>query len=230
MIGQTNYIIAQGKAARSNRWPSEGLSAAYLFSSGLTFSDSAGSQNLTNSSTSSVADRKGVANNAIGMHAGSASRSNFNRGSGSGVSVSVWARATVHDWNTQVFGKGIVFHTNDFKVYFEQTTALFRFEVKQTDNVVKRVTASQSLSPQNVWTHFCMATSGKAGDVMTAWINGQYVGGVMLTADAVNTLTNTLYIGAWPTGYGSNFYGEIDDVRIYNRKLLPTEIRKLYNE
>lgn len=95
-----------------------------------------------------------------------------------------------------------------------------------------------SLSP-NVWHHVCLIYNG---DITTAvgYVDGHYVANSLAqgskNVNTWNTPPNSpLCIGRdnnFPVSVGSSwqtpFQGLIDDVRIYNRALLPGEVAQLY--
>jgi len=77
----------------------------------------------------------------------------------------------------------------------------------------------------NVWTHIFFT---KAGAVIRLYKNGVQTN--VFTMASATILNNTLpvRIGA-DSNAGSPWNGSIDDVRIYNRALSATEVKRLYN-
>jgi len=82
----------------------------------------------------------------------------------------------------------------------------------------------------NNWHHLVMQSTGSNGDKFEAWINNQYVGHVQLTNDInyANSEPITLGIRGWNLTKGQ-YYGKIDELRVYNRTLSAEEISELFN-
>ena len=82
---------------------------------------------------------------------------------------------------------------------------------------------------RNDW-HFVLANYD--GSKVDFYVDGNQLGdSVQRTGSFVST-SKTVKIG-WEDGYGSgsqSYKGYIDDVRIYNRPLLESEITELYND
>jgi hypothetical protein len=70
-------------------------------------------------------------------------------------------------------------------------------------------------------------SSGDAVSNTSVFINGVFVSSLYGPAHAQHVNTGLTYIGAYDVGSRA-FNGSIDDVRIYNRSLTPTEIQTLY--
>jgi glucose/arabinose dehydrogenase len=79
------------------------------------------------------------------------------------------------------------------------------------------VTAPSTLAP-NVWTHLAATFDGS---VIRLYVNGDLAGSVAET-NPISTSSDVLQIGA--NFYGEYFPGRIDEVRVYDRALLETEI------
>ena len=85
-------------------------------------------------------------------------------------------------------------------------------------------TVSLGTITQNTWT-FIAATYN--GAVLAGYRNGVLVQSSSQSGD-IGTTTNPLRLGDNP-GFSPRFYnGQLDDIRIYNRALTPSEIRLLY--
>lgn len=77
-------------------------------------------------------------------------------------------------------------------------------------------------NPVNAWTHVAMTYDGTR---LVLYVNGLQVA----TNPAGGTIQSTaspLWIGG-NTPYGEFFRGVLDDVRVYNRALTPTEIQTI---
>jgi chitodextrinase len=93
---------------------------------------------------------------------------------------------------------------------------------------VYSVNSGYSSSPNtaslNQWSHLCISVSSTN---ITYYING-----TAYTLGQTATITNNnkpLYIGSQSTGTFAAWKGKLDEVRIYNRALGPTEILDIYN-
>jgi hypothetical protein len=143
---------------------------------------------------------------------------------GAGFTISAWVRSSTfpagvdqrfvskatgtseqaHDW--------MLGHTNN-------GTNRLRFRLK-TNGVTTTLIASTGELPLNTWYH---ATATYDGTRMRLYLNGVEVGFVAKTGAVAMNATVPLNLGRNPDG--SNYmHGALDDVRIYNRALTPTEI------
>jgi len=77
------------------------------------------------------------------------------------------------------------------------------------------------------WNHIVVVWS-RTDDKTYAYLNGEYDGSLDNSAVTGNVNpTGVLYLGA--DGNGNNsLYGKLDEVRIYNRALTPSEVKALY--
>jgi hypothetical protein len=75
-------------------------------------------------------------------------------------------------------------------------------------------------SPLNTWTHVALTYDGTT---LRLYVNGTQVATQARTG-TIQTTTNPLWIGG-NQPYGEYFQGLIDEVRIYNRALTPTDIQ-----
>lgn len=106
-----------------------------------------------------------------------------------------------------------------------------RFFVRNSGGTVTPINATTS-HPTNVWEHIAATFDGNAG-VMSLYTNGQRVG----TASAPNSLLYTtlpVTVGnrtsANGSAYNLPYYGEMQDVRIYNVALSQADIATLYSD
>ena len=81
--------------------------------------------------------------------------------------------------------------------------------------------------PENVWTHLAVTNSGGTAKM---YMNGSLIHTANLTSLAFNSSSNNLRIGEYFYNGSHHFYGEIDQVRIFNKVLSASEITTLYNE
>jgi len=88
---------------------------------------------------------------------------------------------------------------------------------------------SFQITPNSTWRHICFTVD--ENKFMTLYVNGTLIGSKLLSNFVVNT-AKILYFGAnvGGTSYKLTNNTLIDDVRIYNRALSPSEIDILYNQ
>jgi hypothetical protein len=82
-----------------------------------------------------------------------------------------------------------------------------------------------SVSSVNQWNAVILTFSGGAGGTARLYVNGTLMQTVTLTPNITGPIAR---IGRIGTDTIYNFSGRIDDVRIYNRALTPTEVTTLY--
>lgn len=86
------------------------------------------------------------------------------------------------------------------------------------------------LMPFNEWSHVCISQNGNSSGAMKLYLNGTQVTSSIVTSGSGTRSSdsgNDAYIGdtvnaAYP------YKGIIDDLRVYNRELLPEEVSELY--
>ena len=81
--------------------------------------------------------------------------------------------------------------------------------------------------PENVWTHLAVTNSGGTAKM---YMNGSLIHTSNPTSLAFNSSSNNLRIGEYFYNGSHHFYGEIDQVRIFNKVLSASEVLTLYNE
>lgn len=84
------------------------------------------------------------------------------------------------------------------------------------------------LNFQSTWVHLSTVWNHSSGE-LTTFINGAK----KVTTHPITTpdiAPNTFVLGKDMTGYESYFSGVLDELRIYNRALTPTEVTALYNQ
>jgi hypothetical protein len=129
--------------------------------------------------------------------------------------------------NARIIQKGT--SANNKKLAIEDTTTngLIVFIGRATSN-------AQAISANNVltmgtWNHVCGSwTSGSAPQI---YVNGREVGYASQTAGSGaidDESSGSLYIGNQDT-QDKTFNGSIDEAKVYNYVLTPTQIKTLYN-
>ena len=89
------------------------------------------------------------------------------------------------------------------------------------------ITTSASVSSvRGEWVHTVLTLEQSGGTyTLKVYINGVFGGSNTSTKTSLGSTSNPLNIGVW-SGY---FNGKIDDFRIYDKTLTPTEVKRLYN-
>lgn len=91
------------------------------------------------------------------------------------------------------------------------------------DGVVRHIDTSYTL---NTWVH---AVWTHTGSVLTLYVNGKLIGSTAL-GSLVTTHTVNIGVAIIPPGSLSQYFGRIDDVRMYNRALSADEANQLYRQ
>jgi fibronectin type 3 domain-containing protein len=131
------------------------------------------------------------------------------------ITISAWARATDWNGNRRILQKGN--GDNQYRLLAENSTLKFDLRFSAGN-----VAVTCALPPTNVWTHWAGTYDGIN---MIIYSNGVAVA-TQAASGAILTTTDPLAIGKKNTGTsaGDYFYGQLDEVRVYNRALTPTEI------
>jgi len=85
---------------------------------------------------------------------------------------------------------------------------------------------STTTLPENVWTHLAVTNSGSTAKL---YMNGSLVHTASIASLAFNSSSNTFRIGEYYYNGSHHFYGEIDQVRIFNTAISSTQVEDLYN-
>jgi len=99
-----------------------------------------------------------------------------------------------------------------------------RLYVKRTDLSWNYLTITSPNEIQKKWTHLAFSYKSSNGE-FKGYLNGILTKTKILDSKLLNITDNPLFIGRESSGYFFN--GKIDEVRIYNRALTPTEIQIL---
>ncbi len=101
------------------------------------------------------------------------------------------------------------------------------FENSSSQNNPIRINSTVSV-PQGSWHH--VAATFNSG-LVTFYLDGTAIGTATSPYQSIRSSTQPLYIGVRyipEMGYGTYFYGAMDDVRIYNRALSAAEVQQLH--
>ena len=159
---------------------------------------------------------------------------------GNNSSLNVGLPATFAGWvklgdgfsggNNTVFGKGA--GSTDAVAWrmSVDSTGQPVFMKTRSDNTTVDTVVSGTTIASNAWVH--LAFSVDAGGAWTWYTNGSSVATGTLTNTTFASPTSGGYIGAYlaTTGGGPSnpWYGQLDDLRVYNRALSASEVSRLY--
>lgn len=116
-----------------------------------------------------------------------------------------------------------------FNVVYENSAVRLCGEVDESSPSNYSVVHSNTMVTTNIWYFGCFV---RESNTIKLYINGSFDNSTS-TATIQNINNNaTASIGAFNNGtsWNSFFNGKIDDIRIFNRALSPSEITQLYNE
>jgi hypothetical protein len=119
--------------------------------------------------------------------------------------------------------RSILSHSYQYGVYIDNSTRYLRSILRNSDETYEYPNTYYQI-PLNTWSHIVMTFSDS---VVKFFLDGQEIYTTNLaTEDLVSHEMYGINIGAW---YQNNiFQGKIDEARIYNRTLSPSEVQKLY--
>jgi hypothetical protein len=115
----------------------------------------------------------------------------------------------------------------DYNMDINQPENVFRCNYEVTNTFVTAENVSLLLNPGQ-W-YFATCTYDSATDTLSAYLDGNLISEADGSLTPHQSTTGNLKIGQNLSGPASEFNGEIDDVRIYNRPLSYNEILRLYN-
>ena len=205
--------------------------AYYKFdeTSGTTASDSSGSNNsgtLTNSPSWTTLGKFSGALSFDGTD-DYVDTKDFSFSKNDSFTFSVWAKTLAFGASQVIFGKP---NPNWEYTFMTDGTNAVRFVYWNTTGSRGAIEMSSpsNLFPNNTWTHFVISYDGST-KVAKMYVNGIEKVSHSGVSDTFQNRTNNLWIGAgyyaWVQRY---FNGSIDDVRIYNKALSATDVKKLY--
>jgi uncharacterized repeat protein (TIGR01451 family) len=196
-----------------------GLVAAYTFNEGVgtTVADSSGNNN-TGTISAATWTATGKYGNALVFNGTGALVTVPNAASlqlTTGVTLEAWVNPSVVTaaWRDVIY-KG----SNGADNYYLEATTPIGGGAPGAGGTFGEIYGTAAL-PVNTWTHLAVTYDRV---VQRLYVNGVQVSSVAATG-AISTSTNPLQIGG-DSIYGQFFQGMIDEVRIYNRALSPSEI------
>lgn len=139
---------------------------------------------------------------------------------GNELTMEVWIRMYNSTWNQKIMGKVTPAFDNGY---------LMAIQLGQNYSEVWNPsvnTVQAGASPvDSAWVHF--ATTFGSGGQMLCYINGEQVGGLPVTGNAITASTNPFIIGIAPWDL-SNFqcFGQIDEARVWSVVRTQAEIKE----
>lgn len=139
---------------------------------------------------------------------------------GNEMTMEVWIRMYNSTWNQKIMGKV----TPTFDNGYLMAVQLGQNYSEVWNPSVNTVQAGSS-PVDSAWVHF--ATTFGSGGQMLCYINGEQVGGLPVTGNAITASTNPFIIGIAPWDL-SNFqcFGQLDEARVWSVVRTPAEIKE----
>lgn len=138
---------------------------------------------------------------------------------GNELTMEVWIRMYNSTWNQKIMGKVTPAFDNGYLMAVQLGQ-----NYSEVWNPALNTIQAGSTPIDSAWVHF--ATSFGSGGQMLCYINGEQVGGLPLTSNAIATSTNPFIIGIAPWDL-TNFqcFGQIDEIRIWSVVRTQNEIK-----
>jgi len=135
---------------------------------------------------------------------------------------------TFNNWTVCSWIKRKGFEMSYDDVFSTQGTEWYPIIIRNSDNKIGLYSSglySQTTISQNIWFFVCSSS----GVIEGTSISKIYVNGQLENIKNVNrTISGNFLIGKHPVDAKEYYKGLIDDVRIYNRALSPSEVKLLY--
>ena len=205
----------------------DGLGAYYPFSGNAADSSGKGNDGTNNAATM-TADRFGNADKAYGFNGTNyiSIPNNSSLDIGNQFTIEGWIYVTSSNLSGRIISKGYATGYGGYELIIEgNNPPLFRFDVS-LDGVYSMNYCSTPLMV-NSWYQVGVAYENSE---LRFYINGTFTNGIAKTGTvSSNTYEMSLGRRSIPTPQ-DYFYGNIDDIRIYNRALNDVEIQALYHQ
>jgi MYXO-CTERM domain-containing protein len=161
----------------------------------------------------------------------------LNFGMTTDFTVALWAQPTDLANKLRVINKWDAVNNKGWLLDFNSDAGganlggAIRFRISDGTNNSPLVTAAGVLTSTTTWVHVA-AVADRANGMLHLYVNGTEVGGspfaiVNNATTTVDTTGISLGMGTIVNGLGNYYAGMLDDVRLYNRVLTPTEISAL---
>ena len=138
---------------------------------------------------------------------------------GNELTMEVWVRLYNSTWNQKILGKVTPSFDNGYLMGVQLGQ-----NYSEIWNPGLNTIQAGSTPVDSAWVHY--ATTFGSGGQMLCYVNGEQVGGLPLTSNAIATSSNPFIIGVAPWDL-SNFqtFGQIDEVRLWSLVRTQTEIK-----
>lgn len=143
------------------------------------------------------------------------------------LSISFWLFPTTTPGalNYGLFEKGQAYQQAGFVAYYGYNSTDVHCGIGNGSGG-GNVTSSVGMN-LNQWNHIVCVYDGSNFDV---YVNGTETGTSTGVAAPASSASDDMYLGSEGLDTGNNFFGDMDEFRIYNRALSPTEITELYQQ
>jgi len=234
-ILSANFSAASFSVFKNDIVPSNGLVAYYPMNGNAGDSSGFGNHGTVNSGVTSIADRFSVSNNAYHFD-GTAnayitipSSPALNTANMSNVCVSAWFRISVGgtaNYERTIFQFQDATNTNYVVAYDTATSKIFYYNYNGPSAINNITFSSTNTLTRGVWHHIVLRID--SANNTQIFVNNVLWGS---STTAVVKPTNPQFIiGRHPVVTNTwNYFGDMDEIRIYNRYITNTEIAQLYN-
>jgi hypothetical protein len=214
-------VLRQGTVSGGAASPLLTDLVAYWKLDDLTWSDSVGSNNLTNNGSVTIGTPK------VGAGSAEFDGTNFlNLNPGiavsSDLSISLWCYPDAgYGSGTNA---GLIEQFNDWgRIFINNTTGVIQARVKQSSGIERAVATSTVISTA-AWSHIVLVANSTTG-VATLYVNNTSVGSQTYDG-TLRSVGDDLVIGQQLSDF---FDGRIDEAGFWSRVLTVSEISDLYN-
>ena len=144
-----------------------------------------------------------------------------------GITMAAWVKMAVNDGYGTILSKSDTSTNEPYALWASfwknsnHMAALFGSTGTGTDD-------SGASVPAGVWNHLAVTYDGQPHGNVRFYVNGSLVASIQSNALSLTTNASNLHIGASPCPIPEDFYGLIDEVRLYNRFLGDSEINGIY--
>ena len=150
-----------------------------------------------------------------------------------GITIASWVKMAVNDGEGTVISKSDIYNNGVCEpyvlwasfapyIYHSHMVAFWGGTNQYADD-------SGVLVPAGVWKHLAVTYDGQQNGDVRFYVDGKLVSSQQSMASGLHTNSSDLHIGASPCPGPEDFYGLLDDVRLYNRVLSDAEIQELGN-
>ncbi len=155
-------------------------------------------------------------------------------------SISVWIKPNTLSSSASAISTVVArdsFSLRTYRLSVKQNEVLFRTGNSTNPKVYSDKITSTNLIPIGSWTHIVVVFKGSSGqanstidsgNLIDYYINGNFNAGGGFNNDGASAGSTHIIVGSYG-GSSSFFNGTVDDLRIYNKALLDSEVQSVYN-